>query len=1314
MQSISHFSGDLTLLYSETKKKALSNVGKCDAPPALSDLHRKLRIQKDRLITWGIEWAGDKGPDSGDIDESIARAGFTETVTSVLGNIKEVLEQAEKIKTVSTASTASWPAPEKPTWYVVNEAQYQDLLNDLTTSIDILYDLSRARRALATGSHPTFSKGDDPGSDDKATLKKSPFQSPSFASSELTLVNPSFTRPNLSPYAGLPASIDPQALRLPAEEPPPYESFGIPTSTRMVACLIRSRAPESVRSALKSTSAEAPVLIEFENYDPLYRDTGVPPPLERLEKLAISLQQTQNKHQQSLTLLGYFEDPHQPRIGLVYDFLSHMHGEIAALGIEAQGMTPVSLLNQVQAATKTAKAADAITATPFLEDRFRVALRVTEALMDLHAENFFHGNLNSGSVIFLQQGQSRQLYRGELHRPLLSSFDLFSRSRVEYTTGRANFNITKHPNDQAGSLFDDNVALRYDLYGLGLLLLEIGLWTPLHDLYKQKYSLKDFKLRIEKIWIPRLAAKCGSLYMRAVQTCLRLSDDREVSKFDIERIYSNIIGRLQRCCLLDEDESIQFEYARSSTIGDPSPAWSGVAKPAKTRRNVSPAGDGSRRSFHHERPLVPGSATSSPLYPKTTPVVRKPVPSIAEQMPRSTSQSTINTMCRAESFKESIATAADSIQNALQLKREAFPYSFREYRQKVMLIQSYWRQRCMNKSATSVAHQGDNTVEMQAPDHHHRVVTRKESLFPVKLPQYILDDWQSNLGCRLSRIVERALKGSPESSTIDLVGLGHDLLSARATIIVTCTSTAKVKAALKRKFDYDRSRFDLKNPYFQQRPLCGASIGAYLPSHGHLEPVSYGGIVMVEDKGTAKPYGLSVHHMLEPQSDEESSEEEEEEDDDENDSRVDDQSSTTEGSDEDSSSSSSSDGRKRYPHTASQRRDPRRSSRRPARRSHRKARGKASIPKGLEELGQQLPRMTERHEGSDEGYNSNLSELGDTDDEDEDYMSSDFESEPEDTSFDGKRQVTVEPGDRPGIQVGAKNKIQVTQPAFDDAMAEELHVGVAPGEGLDADHLDTYSFGKVFASSGLKRWHREGVSHEIDWALIELEPPRIQPYNLVQGGRQYCKIKPSFCPNLNSPICRQADTYPAEQDIYPTDVVPASQLAGLAVHCFSRTSGLQGGTIAPSMSFVKIFGRSNYSTSWSVIGDFGVGGDSGAWVIDNASSRVCGHVLAERGGITYICPMDLLFQHIQLTLGAAKVSLPGSEDLGAGVDHQISVVSSASATAVDHSIAGAVEALGLDESKSARLSQCRAVPAKTGRRVRDGGRMREGGQTVRA
>ena len=53
------------------------------------------------------------------------------------------------------------------------------------------------------------------------------------------------------------------------------------------------------------------------------------------------------------------------------------------------------------------------------------------------------------------------------------------------------------------------------------------------------------------------------------------------------------------------------------------------------------------------------------------------------------------------------------------------------------------------------------------------------------------------------------------------------------------------------------------------------------------------------------------------------------------------------------------------------------------------------------------------------------------------------------------------------------------------------------------------------------------------------------------------------------------------------EVVPLNQLAGLKVHCIGRTSGLQGGTISAGMSFVKIRGRRNFSSSWSVIGGFG-------------------------------------------------------------------------------------------------------------------------------
>lgn len=831
MSSFTRFAGDLTLLYAQTKEKALSSVDKPETAPSLLHLDRRFRIQKDRLITWGLEWSDqDKGP-GGDIDESVARAGMTDTITSVLGNIKEVLEQAEKIKT----SVSSWPAAEKLSLPALQEKDYEDLLKDLSTSVDVLYEVSRHRRALSAGYHEEFAPGTI------VSHSKSPIRRSSFVGSEHTLTNPSFARPALSPYAGLPASLDLQALRLPAEEPPPYESFGVPSATRMIGRIVKSAAPQSVQAALHGTSEEALVLVEYANYDPLYRDTGVPPPLQRLESLAPVLLQAQAKTRQSLTLLGYFEDPLQPRIGLVYDFLSATHGGVALLGLQSEQLVPVSLLNLVQAANKSAKPADVVNATPFLEDRFRVALRIAENLRDLHMEHFSHGNLNSGSVVFFRQGQNPQLRRGELHRPTLSGFDLFSKTRIECGTP-ASFNITRHPNDHESSS-NDAKAIQFDLYGLALLLLEIGLWTPLHDLYKPKYSLKDFKLRIEKIWVPRLASRAGSLYMRAVQTCLRLSDEPDIGKIHTDKIYESIIRRLQRCCLLDEDEPLIL--TDNIPAADHSASWKSYTQVGRIRRNVSPAGHDLSPSPHDERRPSPSPSSfstattawsdrkaSSPSYEYSTPPTRshtplkKPSTFSSPHLRSRSSQSTVRDT--AENQKTGLAAATTFVQNVWQSRHDSTVYPFREYRRKVMLIQSRWRERCKGKAdnapaarsvagqprkattASSTAELHPSVVHTQHGHHARGLMPRKCQIFPVKLPQPALEEWHASLGLRLSRIVERALKGSAESSSIDLVSLGHDPISAKPTILITCASTARVKAALKRKFDYDRAMFDLK------------------------------------------------------------------------------------------------------------------------------------------------------------------------------------------------------------------------------------------------------------------------------------------------------------------------------------------------------------------------------------------------------------------------------------------------------------------------------------------------------------------------
>lgn len=77
-----------------------------------------------------------------------------------------------------------------------------------------------------------------------------------------------------------------------------------------------------------------------------------------------------------------------------------------------------------------------------------------------------------------------------------------------------------------------------------------------------------------------------------------------------------------------------------------------------------------------------------------------------------------------------------------------------------------------------------------------------------------------------------------------------------------------------------------------------------------------------------------------------------------------------------------------------------------------------------------------------------------------------------------------------------------------------------------------------------------------------------------------------------------------------------------------------------------------------------VGGDSGAWVIDNASGRVCAHVLAwsARNNIAYIAPMEILLNDMTHVLGA-DVTLPGSSE---GEDCTVAFAEAPKASALRH------------------------------------------------
>jgi hypothetical protein len=178
-------------------------------------------------------------------------------------------------------------------------------------------------------------------------------------------------------------------------------------------------------------------------------------------------------------------------------------------------------------------------------------------------------------------------------------------------------------------------------------------------------------------------------------------------------------------------------------------------------------------------------------------------------------------------------------------------------------------------------------------------------------------------------------------------------------------------------------------------------------------------------------------------------------------------------------------------------------------------------------------------------------------------------------------------GDIGGISVKEGKNIRITQPALDD-VADDFFPNE---EDKDEDHLASHELGHVHASSGIRRWKHGGVVHEIDWALLKLNPERLQPYNLVQGGRRFCvsskmpQDQQAIQQKLAEPVCRHR--YEPKDDEYPNKVAKADSLGGARVHCLGRTSGLQGGMVGQAMSSVRIYRRKSFSRSWHVVGDFG-------------------------------------------------------------------------------------------------------------------------------
>ncbi|KAH8675411.1 prion-inhibition and propagation-domain-containing protein [Xylariales sp. PMI_506] len=256
------------------------------------------------------------------------------------------------------------------------------------------------------------------------------------------------------------------------------------------------------------------VLIEWVEYDKEDLDEKFLH-MRRLDDLARMMHSATDRHPDLHTIdcLGYTDDTAMSRYGLIYK------------APEASYSTLHTLID-----SKDLK-------TPDLNERVKLARTLAVALWSLHSLDWLHKSLCSNNILFFPSAFSAAATQTtasaamvpDISVPYLVGFDA-SRPDLDTEMSVASKNpsildLHRHPKSLSG-LMRKPYCKSYDIYSLGLVLLEIGLWKVLQTYYKPHYSAERWRDRIIlPVLVPGLGSKTGRLFKEVVERCLTAKDD---------------------------------------------------------------------------------------------------------------------------------------------------------------------------------------------------------------------------------------------------------------------------------------------------------------------------------------------------------------------------------------------------------------------------------------------------------------------------------------------------------------------------------------------------------------------------------------------------------------------------------------------------------------------------------------------------------------------------------------------------------------------------------------------------------------------
>ncbi|CAD6446648.1 dbeea0d6-1fc2-480d-83de-0d180f986e3f-CDS [Sclerotinia trifoliorum] len=277
------------------------------------------------------------------------------------------------------------------------------------------------------------------------------------------------------------------------------------------------------------------IIVEWVEYDREDLDARLNH-LRRIDDLARMIHSASDRHPDLHTIdcLGYTDDSTSSRYGLIY------HSPSSA--------SSSSTLNALITSSDFR--------TPDLGDRFKLAHTLSVALWSLHSLDWLHKNLCSSNILFFPSAYTKSPGISKerdnvpnISTPYLLGFDASRPDHMgEMSIASRNptaADLHRHPLSlHSPSCPRKQYCKSFDIYSLGLILLEIGLWKTLQMYHKPHYSAERFrdKIVVQNL-VPGLGSKVGRGYKEVVERCLAVKED--LTGVEAGVLMEFVVGRLE-------------------------------------------------------------------------------------------------------------------------------------------------------------------------------------------------------------------------------------------------------------------------------------------------------------------------------------------------------------------------------------------------------------------------------------------------------------------------------------------------------------------------------------------------------------------------------------------------------------------------------------------------------------------------------------------------------------------------------------------------------------------------------------------------